>query len=83
MNAFARHRSDQTLCLSVVADRLTDNGYPAAERGLRDDPATPNLCDDVVLVNDPRPIAHQKFQEVESLRLDVHDSAVATQLATV
>src|SRR5215218_7529454 len=75
-----RSRADDALRAAVIAERLTGGLDPARDRGVRDDPAVPDLLDDLVLRDHALPVLHQEHQEGEDLRLDVNKTSVPPQL---
>jgi hypothetical protein len=64
-------RPDEDLIVSVVAKRAPGAIDSAGERGLRDDPAIPDLLDQFILADNPVTVVHQVNDEIEHLRLDM------------
>jgi hypothetical protein len=67
--ATARHRPNQPLARAAVADRLTDRGDPAAQRGLRHQAAAPHRAQHIVAGHDAVPVLQKIKQNVEHLAL--------------
>ena len=63
-----------------IADRLAGGGDPAAQGGFRDNPAIPDGVEDLVLADDAVVVLQQESQEIEYLRLQVHDFPAPAQL---
>src|SRR6185312_5195092 len=80
-NALAWNGPDQSLLLAAVADRRS-GGIDAARQGrIRNDPATPDHRDQVILAEDAGAILHQMDQQIEHLRLQGDRLAAAKQFA--
>jgi hypothetical protein len=68
-NALADSCADQPLLFAAVADYAASSINPAGKRRLRNDPSAPDRGQEIVLADDPVPVADQKYQKVEHLRL--------------
>jgi hypothetical protein len=53
------------------------------QRRVRDDPPAPNALDQIVLADDPAPVAHQIDEKVEHLRLERDRLSSAAQFAAL
>ena len=78
--AAAVHGPDEPLGLPVVADRLAGLLDPAGDRGLADEPPTPDVVHQLFLGHHPVAVVHQVGEHLEDLRLDRHPYAGAPQL---
>src|SRR5207302_2802236 len=72
--------ADQSLAVPAVAKRAPSGADTGADRRLRHDPALPDRVDQLVLADDPVAIADEENEQVENLRLEVHDRTRAPQL---
>jgi hypothetical protein len=79
-NALARDGADQNLRVTTVANSLPRRANTADERGVRHDPAAPDIGDQIVFADDTVAVLHQIDQEVENLRLDGNRLGPAAQL---
>src|SRR5262245_59861990 len=68
---------DAGLGCAVIADRLPHGLDPAAQCGIRNAAAVPDVLDDLVLGDDAVAVLEQIDQQVKDLRLDRDHSAVA------
>ena len=82
-DALARERPDQHLLLAAVTDRRARCVESARQGGFRDDPAIPDVCNQLVLAHDSVAILHKEDQQVEHLRLDSEALATAREFAPV
>ena len=73
-------RHDQALLIAAVPNRPTDR---VDARGQRYDVSLPDGGDDLVLADDPVPVADQLVKKVDHLRRDGDCCPIASQLATV
>jgi hypothetical protein len=73
-------RPDEDLIVSVVAKRAPGAIDSAGERGLRDDPAIPDLLDQLILADDPVMVTHQVDDEIENLGLNMERFPKPAQL---
>ena len=71
---------EKDLIIAVVAKRAAGSIDPAAQRGFGNGPTFPDRLNEIILADDPVPIAHQVNNDVENLRLDVNRGAVPAQL---
>jgi hypothetical protein len=81
--AAARHRSDEPLLLSGVADCAPSGADPAGEGIVRHRAAIPDRLQQLVLADDTVPMLDQISQNLEHLRLDMDGRAVPAQLELV
>lgn len=72
--------ADETLFLAVVAQRLPRRLDARGDRGLGDDPAAPDLLDDLVLADEAVGIAREQDQQRQHLRLQMLRVPVLAQL---
>jgi hypothetical protein len=77
--SLARDGPDHPLLCAGVADGAAERSDPAAERGLRNDPALPDRREHLVLADDARTIEDQEMEEVEDLRLHRDTGALTPQ----
>jgi hypothetical protein len=82
-DALARRCADQALLLAAIADHAAGGIDTARKRRFGHDAAIPDGGDQVILADDPIAVADQKQEEIEDLRLDRNERALATQLAPV
>ena len=80
-NSLAGGGADEALLLAAIADGAPGGVDAARQRQVGYDTAVPHPGDQVVLADHAVAIANQKNQEVEDLRLDRDERALATQLA--
>jgi hypothetical protein len=80
-DALADYGANQSLFLSVVADRATNSIDPGCYRRFRYDPSTPDGGEQIVLADDSIAVAEQKNQQVKHLGLKGKQCPTATQLA--
>src|SRR5262245_901762 len=73
----AMNGPDAGLGRAVIADRLTNGLDPAAQRGIRNAAAVPDVLDDLVLGDDAIPALEKIDQQVKDLRLDRDHDAIA------
>ena len=67
---FPRDGADDGLIPAAVADRLARRVDPAGQGRFRNDPAIPDIFDQIVLGDDALAIFDQINQQIEDLRLD-------------
>src|SRR5215475_4462163 len=79
----ARQCPDESLRFAGVADRAPDSVNARGQSGLRDDPPAPDRREDIVLADDPVPVADEVGQEVKDLRLQGTQAGSAAQLTPV
>ena len=73
--------SDQSLFVTVIADRLARGGNAAIESSLRDRPPLPDYVYEFLSPDSPVVVANEVDKEINDLSFDVHDAAAAPQLA--
>jgi hypothetical protein len=78
--AAPRHRPDQRLPGTVVAQCRARRADPRADRGIRDDPPAPDRADQLVLRDEVPLGRHEQADEIEHLRLDGLRHSVDHQL---
>ena len=77
---FPRDGADDGLIPAAVADRLSRRVDPAGQGRFRNDPAIPDIFDQIVLGDDALAIFDQINQQIEDLRLD-RDALAAARSA--
>ena len=53
------------------------------KRGIRDDPARPNICEEIILADDAFAVSQKVGQQIENQRSDRNGRIAATQLPRV
>ena len=71
------HGANDRLPLATVADRPAGGVDTAVECRIRYGSAVPDTLDQLILADDPVGVLRKVEEQVEDLRLDVNDSAVA------
>ena len=71
------HGANDRLLLATVADRPAGGVDTAVECRIRYGSAVPDTLDQLILADDPVGVLRKVEEQVEDLRLDVNDSAVA------
>ena len=69
--------------LAVVADGTSGLLDPRGQRGLGDEPISPDVVEQLFLGDEPSPLLDQVEQHVEDLRFDVADAVGAHDLDAV
>src|SRR5262245_11183941 len=82
-NALAGGGANQALSVAIVVQRPPGSIDAACKRGVGHDAAVPHAGDQIVLADHAVAVADQKNDEVEDLRFDRDESALATQFAPV
>jgi hypothetical protein len=72
--------ANQVLIVAAVTERAPCRADAGVERRLRDDAALPDRVEQLVLTDDPVTIPNEENQQIEYLRLGMHNSAGASQL---
>jgi hypothetical protein len=81
-HALARVGADQPLLVAGIRDGLACGIQTACEGGVRNDPASPYGCDHFLLPDDPIAVAHEMYEEIEYLRLDIDKLRPPSKLPT-
>src|ERR1700742_2125069 len=76
-DALAWQGLDQALFVSAVADRLAHGVDAGRERGFRNNPAVPDLVDELVPAHDVIAVTDEVQQQVEGLRLHRNSGCAA------
>src|SRR5688572_14052497 len=79
----ARYGTYEALILAAVADHTARRVDAYGNRGIGNETAAPDMQEQVVARDHPVPASHQMLDQVEHLRLHIHQCPVASQLATV
>src|SRR5262249_11383624 len=74
------HGANEALVVTAVAERAPRRADAGAERRLGDDAAVPDHIDQLVLAHDPIAVLDQMDEQIEDLRLEMHDRSGAAQL---
>jgi len=80
-NALANRCADEPLLPTRVANNPSGGVDATAQSRFRNDPATPDRGEQIVLAHHPITVADQKDQEVEHLRLDRSQRRIAAELS--
>src|SRR6266567_3323017 len=75
--------ANEALFSAGIADCMAHGSQSAGQGGLRYRTTVPDGGNDVVFPDDALPVVDQVMQEVENLRLDIHDIAAAAQFPPV
>ena len=81
--ALAGDGADQPLSLAAVPHRAASGVDAARQRGVRDDAAAPDRCDEVVLADDAVAVAHEMDEQIEDLGLHRDQLGATAQLPSV
>ena len=81
--AAAVGRRDHRLARPVVADGTAGGLDPARQRGLADEPVTPDRVEQLLLADHAVGVRGQVDEHVEDLGLDGHEQAGALQLVAI
>ena len=76
-------RADQGLRVAIVAYHLPGRLDPARDRRVRNDPALPDLGDNLVLGHDATAVLDEQSQQSKDLGLNRQGHAVRAQLNAV
>ena len=76
-------RLDQRLPVAIIADRFPRGVDPAAQRGLRHDPAIPDRVEQFVFADYAIAVSHKVHQQVVDLRFHMNDLTGTAQLLTM
>jgi hypothetical protein len=78
-----RHRTDEGLLLTAVAERAARGIDAVVQRRLGYDPPAPDVLEQVLFAHHAVAVPDEMQDEVEHLRFDVHGCATAGQFAPV
>ena len=81
--SLARQRADEALVLAAVADGGPGRVDAGREHQFRDDPATPDSREQIILGRDTLAVADQIFEEIEHLRFKRNQAGPTAQLAPI
>ena len=74
---------DEALLLAGIADGASDDVQAGRQRGIGHDTPIPDGIDQVILADNPLPVADQVFEQVKHLWRDGEDVCPATKLTPV
>jgi hypothetical protein len=70
------HRLDHTLIGTVITERLSRRIDTGSDRCIGDEAPLPDVRYDLVISHQPTAMGDKESDQLEDLRLDVHDSAI-------
>jgi hypothetical protein len=77
------HRPYESLFRAGIADGSPRGAHSAGEGIVRYNPAIPYSPDELVFADDAVSMPHEVDEDVEDLRLDMHDGAVSIELTPI
>ena len=82
-NAPAGQRLDQALLGPVIADRGSDRVDPGGQSRLGNDPAAPDVRDQIIFADDAFTVAEQVLKKIKHLGLDRNEARATAQLPSL